>query len=56
MKPPHDECAVMTTRWKNVKNRVQWLLDNDCPTGDGAAMGQALCEEIDRLEQLIVER
>lgn len=54
-----DEEMVMdrsdkTTRWNNVKARVQYLKGcESVPAGDEAVVGKVLCEELDRLEERI---
>ena len=42
-----------TTRWENVKNRVQWLKEHGTLYGEGAELAMALCEEMDELQKRI---
>jgi hypothetical protein len=41
-----------TTRWENVKNRVEYL-KRELLVGDGAEWALALCEELDRMDERI---
>jgi len=38
-----------TTLWNNIKGRVQYLKKHECLIGDGAELGMAICEELDRI-------
>jgi hypothetical protein len=43
----------LTTRWENIKNRVQYLKKNKILYGESAELGVAICEELDRFEKRI---
>ena len=39
-----------TTLWNNIKNRVQYLRENEMLMGEGAEWAKAICEEIERID------